>query len=436
MELTFWTGVTVVIVTFCAIAYIPVVGEALHNYALSRLFELIPESDQATQRRFEALCARDDEFIQVVEYSRILGFVGNVIGWCLVIFSFGTIDPIHDVLMASGLSVVSLVVCVLIVPPILLRHREEAALLVLLPTFAWLSLPFKPFTAISSSVRRIGARIEGVDVKEDAQEDFEEGLADSLESAEREGVLAEDEREMIHNIVELKKTPASRAMIPRTDMTAADIADGVEAAMKTAADTGHTRIPVYEGTRDHIIGVLHATDLLQHWSAGQRPADLRPLLRPVRFWPENKPLDELLREMRAEKISMGVLLDEHGGTAGMITVEDVLERIVGHLPSNVEDAAAAATQDDTIRPFVDNQAEADADVDIDELNARLQLELPNTPEYNSLGGLILHRIGRLAQVGDVVECGDVKLTVKDADDRRIKRVLIQRVAAGTDAGLA
>jgi putative hemolysin len=282
-------------------------------------------------------------------------------------------------------------------------------------------------------VRSIGARIEGVEVSENAQEDFEEGLADSLESAEREGVLAEDEREMIHNIVELKKTPASRAMIPRTDMTCADLADGVESAMKAAADSGHTRLAVYERDRDHIIGVLHATDLLQKWSAGERPSDLRAVLRPVRFWPENKPMDELLREMRAEKVSFGVLLDEHGGTAGMVTIEDVLERIVGHLPTTTPETAQPPQHDDAITLFSGNEAEADGDVDIDELNARLELELPNTPEYNSLGGLILHRLGRLGQVGDIVDVGEVKLTVKDADDRRIRRVRLERVPSKSDA---
>ncbi|MBX3473216.1 MAG: HlyC/CorC family transporter [Planctomycetes bacterium] len=433
---TFWTGVAAVIVTFCSIAYISVVGEALHNYALSRLFELIPENDQPTQRRFETLCARDDEFIQVVELSRILLFVGNFLGWCMVMLSFSATLSLDELLWASMLSVASLVVCVLIVPPILLRHREEAALLVLLPTFAWISLPFRPLTLISSSVRRIGARIEGVEVKEDAQGDFEEGLADSLESAERGGVLDEEEREMIHNVVELGKTPASRAMIPRTDMACAEVDEGIEAVMRQAAQTGYTRIPVYEGSRDHIVGILHVADMMQHWQSGQRPEDLRKVVRPARFWPENKPLDDLLQEMRAEGLKIGILLDEHGGTAGMITIEDVLERIVGHLPSEHEHSAAATPADGPIAPFVNGTAEADADVDIDELNARLELELPNTPEYNSVGGLILHRLGRLALVGDVVECPGVKLTVKDADDRRIKRVKIERVAAPTDAGVA
>jgi len=429
---TFWTGVAVVIVTFCSIAYISVVGEALHNYALSLLFELIPDEDEATQRRFERLCARDDEFIQVVEYSRIVGFVGNLIGWCLLILSFDGKLVIQDLLMAAVLSIVSLVVCVLLVPPLLLRHREESALLVLLPTFAWLSLPFKPLTLITSSVRRIGARIEGVDVTEDAQESFEEDLADSLEEAEREGVLGEEEREMIHNVVELSKTPATRAMIPRTDMVCADIDDGIEAAMKVAAQTGFTRIPVYQGDRDHIIGVLHATDLLQSWSAGQRPTDLRKVLRPVRFWPENKSLDELLHEMREEQLKFGVLLDEHGGTSGMVTIEDILQRIVGHLPTEHDHAVSAKHEDTSIVAFTGNDAESDADVDIDEVNARLELDLPETPEYNSVGGLILHRIGRLPQVGDSVEVQGLRLTVIDADERRIKRVKITRVTATED----
>lgn len=425
-------GVAVVIASFCLISYVSVVGEALHNYALSRLFELIPEADQARQRRFEKLCARDDEFTQVVEIARIIGFVAHYSGWCLVLVSAGGGLDLIDLAYAAILSVISLVLCVLIIPPLLLRHRDEAALLVLLPTFAWLALPFRPLTAISSSVRRIGARIEGVQVAEGAQETFEEDLADSLEEAEREGVLGEEEREMIHNVVELAKTPASRAMIPRTDMVCVDIAEGLGAALKVGADTGYTRIPVYENDRDHIIGVLHVTDLLPTVAEGKAPADLRAVLRPARFWPENKPLDELLQEMREEKLKFGVLLDEHGGTSGLITIEDVLERIVGRLPGEHDTRAMPKLPDNAIRPFVDDEAEADADVDLDELNEKLQIELPEAPEYNSIGGLMLHQLGRLPARGEAIDVAGFKLTVIDADERRIKRVRIARLSAATD----
>jgi putative hemolysin len=428
----FWVGVVTVILSFCWIAYVSVIGEALHNYALSHLFELIPESDEATQRRFEALCRRDDEFVQVSEVGRIVGFIFHLLGWAAIILpvsaDFGLREVVlYAVPIVGLLTLVSLLVCVLILPPLLLRHRDEAALLVLLPSFAWVSLPFRPLILISNSVRRIGARIEGVDVTEDAHESFEEDLADSLEEAEREGVLDEDEREMIHRIVELGQTPAHRAMIPRTDMVSVNVEDGLEGAIDRAVSNGHSRIPVYEGNRDHIIGIFNTRDLTPTWMLDPetRSVDLRKLIRPVRFWPATKPLDELLREMRADRLKIAILTDEHGGTAGMITLEDILEEIVGEIHDEFDESEVKRAWH-AIIPFRDDVAEADGDVDLDELNRVLDLALPESDEYNSVGGLIVNRLGRLAEIGDQVEHDGIVLRVTDADHKRIKRVNITR----------
>ena len=435
----FLIGVVVVILSFCWIAYVSVVGEALHNYALSHLFELIPEEDEPTQRRFEALCRRDDEFIQVAEIGRILGFVLHILGWLAIVVPRDASIEMQSLLtvvlpVVAALSTISLVVCVIIVPPLMLRHREEAALIVLLPTFAIFAIFFKPLTAIGGSLRRMGARIEGVEVAEDAQEHFEDDLADSLEEAEREGVLDEEEREMIHNVVELGKTAASRAMIPRTDMICAEADEGVDGALQLAVKHGHSRIPVYEGDRDHIIGIFYTRDLVPTWSTPptDRKLTLRRLLRPAKFWPATKPLDDLLREMRAVRLKIAILTDEHGGTTGMITLEDILEEIVGDIrDEHDEDEEARALK--AIAPFVENEAEADGDTDLDEINRVLDIELPEGPEYNSIGGLIVHLLHRLAQKDDFVEVEGFRLTVLDADEKRIKRVKITRLANVAEA---
>jgi putative hemolysin len=430
----FWIGAAVVILSFCWIAYVSVVGEALRNYALSYLFELIPEDDEATQRRFEELCRRDDEFIQVTEIGRIIGFVLHLLGWIAMIVPQDSLIDLKQLLLiglpvVGGLSAISFLVCVVIVPPLILRHREEAALLVLLPSFAVLAVPFKPLTLIAGSLRRMGARIEGVEVSEDAQDTFEDDLADSLEEAEREGVLDEDEREMIHNVVELGKTPAWRAMIPRTDMICVDVHEGVEGALALAVAHGHSRLPVFEGDRDHIVGVFYTRDLVPSWSQPpeSRSVSLRSIIRPARFWPATKPLDELLREMRAQRLKIAILTDEHGGTAGMITLEDILEEIVGDIRDEYDEGEVERAHR-AILPFTENEAEADGDVDLDEVNRVLEIELPESAEYNSIGGLIVHQLHRLAQVGDSVELPGYRLTVLDADERRIKRVKIIRVA--------
>ena len=428
----FWIGVAVVIVTFCWIAYVSVISDALHGYALSLLFEAIPGDDEATQRKFEELCRHDDEFIQVAETGRIVGFVAHFTGWVMIIMPEGIEFELPHLFIAGVLSIVSLLVCVVIVPPLLLRHREESAILVLLPFFSKLALLFKPFTVISSSVRRMGARIEGVDAEETPQDAFEEDLADSLEEAEREGVLDEEEREMIQKIVELGQMPASRAMIPRTEMHCIDVEEGINGALDMAVHHGHSRVPVYEGDRDHIIGVFYTRDLVPTWNnAAKRPKTLREIIRPARFWPANKVLDDLLREMRADRLKIAILTDEHGGTAGMITLEDILEEIVGDIHDEYDEGEVERAHR-AILPFHKDEAEADGDVDLDELNRVLELDLPEGADYNSVGGLMLHHLGRLGQQGDEVEIEDVKLEVIDADEKRIKRVRITRQADVTE----
>jgi putative hemolysin len=445
----FTFGVATVILSFCWIAYVSIVGEALRSYALAHLFELIPEKDEATQRRFEVLCRRDDEFIQVTEVGRVIGFVLHLVGWAAIVIPGSAYEvqaspvpqmvvQLRDIFLLSmplmaGLGVISLVVCVIIVPPLILRHREEAALLVLLPTFAVLAIPFKPLTVIGGSLRKVGARIEGVEVNEDAQESFEDDLADSLEEAEREGVLDEEEREMIHNVVELGKTPASRAMIPRTDMVCIDVQEGIDGALKLAISEGHSRLPVYEGDRDHIIGVFYIRDLVPSWSVApaDRRLNLREIIRPARFWPAGKPLDDLLREMRADRLKIAILTDEHGGTAGMITLEDILEEIVGDIHDEY-DAGETDTTLKAVQVISESEAEAEGDADLDEVNRVLDIELPEEAEYNSVGGLILHHLGRLAHPGDTVEIEGHRLTVLDADEKRIKRVRIAKLADATE----
>lgn len=431
-----WTGVAVVSFTFCWIAYVSVVGEALHNYALSLLFELIPADDELTQRKFEKLCRKDDEFIQVVETGRIIGFVLHFTGWVTIIMPEGVEFQVNHLLIAGAFTIVSLVVCVVIVPPLILRHRDEAALLVLLPFFAAIARLFRPLTAVSSSIRRIGARIEGVQAEETPQESFEEDLADSLEEAEREGLLDNDEREMINNVVELGHTPASRAMIPRTDMICAEISDGLDGALELAVKHGHSRIPIFEGDRDHIVGIFYTRDLVPSWSQrpDQRSVHLRHVIRPARFWQADKPLDDLLREMRAVRLKIAILTDDQGGTAGMITLEDILEEIVGDIQDEYDEGEVERARR-AILPFHQNEAEADGDIDLDEVNRQLELDLPENGDYNSIGGLILHHLGRLAQVGDEVEIEDVRLSVIEADERRIKRVRITRLEDVTETEL-
>jgi magnesium and cobalt transporter len=221
-------------------------------------------------------------------------------------------------------------------------------------------------------------------------------------------------------------------MIPRTDMICVDVNDSIDAALALAVEHGHSRVPVFENDRDHIIGVFYTRDLVPTWtSKEERPDSLRSIIRPARFWPTSKVLDDLLREMRADRLKIAILTDEHGGTAGMITLEDILEEIVGDIQDEYDEGEVERAHR-AILPFHKNVAEADGDVDLDELNRALEIDLPEAQEYNSLGGLILHHLGRLGTEGDEVDMGDIRLTVIEADEKRIKRVRLTQTSDITE----
>ncbi|MCC6574571.1 MAG: HlyC/CorC family transporter [Planctomycetes bacterium] len=424
------SGVAFLLVSAGAITYVSILDDALHGYNLSHLFERIPEGNKTLRERFAILTRRDQEFILVCSLGRVLFFVLHLCGWVLVIGQDLTEFGLVHLGYAAALSVGTMLVFAMVVPALILRGRFESALLSLLPTFALVALPFKPLTLFRRTVREVGAKMEGDDGGATAASTFKEELADRLEEGAREGVLDSAERKMIHSIVELSTTPASKAMIPRMEMSCADIAEGLDAALKIAADYGHSRVPVFEGTRDRIAGILHTRDVLARWAelkAGGA-ADLRAMLRPAKFFPASKPLNELLDEMRRERLSIAILMDEHGGTAGLITLEDILERIVGDIRDEF-DREEAKKQSLKIKPFTAGVAEADGDVDLEELNRVLDLSLPEGTDYNSLGGYIQNQMGRIPAVGESVTSESLRLTVVDADARRIKRVKLSREQA-------
>lgn len=415
-----------VLISAAFMAYVSVVDEALHRYNLAALFDQIG-NDAPRKERFERLTRRDDEFIQVAGIGRVIGFMVQYAAWVVLIGARFSGFWLSELAYASLMSIMVAVASSLIIPPLMTRKRYEDALLRLLPGFNVVALPLKPITAIGSLFRSVGARLEGAKQPEKNPEDeFQSGLADRLQEGEMEGVLDESQRVMIHNVVEMGRTPAEKAMIPRTDMAAANLDDGLDAAIKLAREHGHARVPIYQGTRDRIVGILFVRDLLASYGAEQKPA-LKDVMRPPRFWPESITLDKLLEEMKRERVSIGVLVDEHGGTAGLITLEDIVEEIVGDIRDEF-DKDETKRRHTSITPFVKDQAEADGDVDIDELNRKLELSLPESADYNSLAGFMIYKLGHMPSVDESLEVDGVKLTAIAADERRVKRVRISKTA--------
>lgn len=227
-----------------------------------------------------------------------------------------------------------------------------------------------------------------------------------------------DERQMIAGIIEMGQRYASEIMIPRLDVVALDVNTPLQQALDVAIKHGHSRLPVYEEDIDHIAGILHVKDLLQVLRHPELEAALREMLRPVHYVPETAKADDILRDLLRNRVHMAVVVDEYGGTAGVLTIEDVIEEIVGEIRDEYDLAEEP--------PFTrvnENEALFNGSVPISEVNDVLDVELP-TQESDTIGGLVYNQLGRLTKLGDRVHLGNIELTVTGLNGRRIKQVRV------------
>jgi len=287
--------------------------------------------------------------------------------------------------------------------------------------FAFIASPilyiFKLYDGI---VRRLAGIAETTpeELHEEKQEEFLTGL----EQHKTEGVLDEEEQEMIENVLELSSSTADEIMTPRTDIVAAEVNSDLQQVLKTITSGGHTRIPVYEEKIDNIVGLIYAKDLLAE--IGKDPVDfkLREKMRKVYFVPETKPLRALLHEFQNQKLHIAIVLDEYGGTAGIVTLEDILEELVGEITDEYEETPA-----EPIKKIDQNTIEADARTYIDDLNDECDLNLPEDEDYETIGGFVFSRLGYIPKTNESFDYENLKFTIASAEARKIKRIKIQKV---------
>ncbi|MDX9840376.1 MAG: hemolysin family protein, partial [Desulfobulbus sp.] len=248
----------------------------------------------------------------------------------------------------------------------------------------------------------------------------EHEIQELLEEGEEQGLITVHEERLINSIFDFRGTEASEIMTPSAEMVCAAADTSVPDLIRLINEEGYTRIPIYEGNPDHIIGILHAKDLLRICACSpQTDLDLREFLNPVTYIPESKPITELLREFQLKKIHLAIVVDEFGGVRGLVTLEDVIEEIVGEIDDEHDDAESE------LRVVDERTVVVDAKIDIEEVEAHFCLSLPEGP-YESVGGFIIHRLGKVPPAGVVVQEGPLSFKVLSADQRRIKSVRIVR----------
>jgi len=256
---------------------------------------------------------------------------------------------------------------------------------------------------------------------EEQQEEKQEEFLNGLEQQRTEGVLDKEEQEMIESVLELSETTADEIMTPRTDIVAVEVNSDLQNILETIKKAGHTRVPVYEDSIDNIVGLIYAKDLLTE--IGKNPADFKlyDKMRQAYFVPETKLLRVLLHEFQNQKQHIAIVLDEYGGTAGIVTLEDILEELVGEITDEYE-----KTPPEPIKKIDQNTIEVDARTYVDDLNDQFELNLPEDEDYDTIGGFVFSRLGYIPKTGESLDYENLKFTITSAEARRIKHIRIRK----------
>lgn len=254
----------------------------------------------------------------------------------------------------------------------------------------------------------------------------EEEIHELMDAGEEEGIINEEENAMIRSIFALRDTVVREVMVPRTDMACIPIDAPVREALNTIIECGHSRIPVYDGTIDNVVGLLYAKDLLKYWGTEEAQVSLRAITRLPIFIPETKNLEEMLQEFRRKRVHLAIVVDEYGGTAGLLTIEDLLEQIVGDIQDEYD------REEEWLIEGADGSIEVDARLPIEDLEQHFSIEVERE-KFDTAGGLVFHLTGSIPAKGQVVLTEDLMITVLEADERRVIRLRIERLPENSEA---
>ena len=253
----------------------------------------------------------------------------------------------------------------------------------------------------------------------------EDEIRHMVDAAEEDEEIEEEERELIHSIFEFGDTVVREVMVPRPDMITIPADAKRQDALRTIVEAGYSRIPLYEGDNDNIVGLLYAKDLLKRIHESDVDPSLSALARQPTFVPEQKKVAELLREMQAQRVHMAIVVDEYGGTAGLVTIEDLIEEIVGEIVDEYDQ------EEPLVEPIDDVTIRVDAKMPIDEVNELLEAELPDE-EWDTVGGLVFGLTGRVPVPGERVKFDSLEFITERVSGRRIQKVVIRKVPGGGD----
>lgn len=316
------------------------------------------------------------------------------------------------------LSLVILVFCEITPKTIALRNPERFALRIARPltATAWL---LGWLIHVLSAIPPLLVRLFGGKPGPRSPFVTEEEIRMIVGTAEEEGIIQAQEEQMIHSIFEFGETPAREIMVPRVDMTTVAVDAPISDVIDLMLQVGHSRIPVYEETVDNIVGIVFDRDLFKYFREQEVDVPLKDAVRPAYFVPESKKVDELLHELQKKRVQMAIVVDEYGGTAGLVTIEDILEEIVGEIQDEFD------AEEESIQLVNEHEAIFNALVSVDDVNRLLDLQL-DAQDVDTLGGYVYAHLGKMPVSGDEFDVEDVNFNVVATDGRRIRKVRVTK----------
>jgi CBS domain containing-hemolysin-like protein len=408
-----WLAVLVAAALVAALA--SVLGRALRVFSRRRLELLCRRRDKLDRLgavlRHRRRCRAAAEILQVLAAVVVLSasvawLRASTAGWvALAVFAAAAILLFVEVWL----------------PRALVHLWAESFLFWFWPVLFPVTRLLTPLVAVGNAVDQVLHRLAGRTPDAGMRAPVDEEIRAVVGEAEREGTLERDAREMVERAIEMRSREVSKIMTPRTDMVTVPVTVTLETARQLVNQGAHSRVPVHGENRDDIVGILYVRDLLAKLGSDNgQPMTVDHIMRSPYFVPETKSVPALLQEFQRHYVQIAIVLDEYGGVSGLVTIEDILEEIVGEIADEYEEAPP-----ETIQAIEDNIVEVDARVHIDELNDRLGLHLPEDGDFDTVGGFVFSHLGRLPRVGEQFEYGNVRFTMIAVGKRRIDRLKLE-----------
>ncbi|MBB6430912.1 hemolysin family protein [Algisphaera agarilytica] len=428
--------IVIVAVACILICYFSATHSVLKTFSRKRLTDLLTE--QGRERQAQFVSDNLSELQLMTGLLRACCGLTMVLGILYAVETHlgqsTTISP-WPFVWAFLIATVCLGIFSVAIPVSWAQYRSERLLawsVPLLRVLMVLTLPVtKPLTLFDPVVRRIS----GVDLHDD-DDDLSDQVMAAVEDHEEGDTVAEEQKQMIEAVFDLDDTDAGEIMTPRTEVQGIELPATLAEVKSAVLEYGHSRVPVYRESLDDVVGILYAKDLIEllHIREDSDPAvadsfDLESLLREPMLIPESKDVLDLLREFRATKVHMAIVLDEYGGTAGLITIEDILEEIVGE----IQDEYEPEDEPPEVIEVNDKVARVEARTHIDDLNDQLGLDLPEDEDYDTVGGFVFATLGHIPEVGETFEANGVKVTVDEAERTKVIAVTVEKLAAVPEA---